>query len=110
MGIQNIKELLAFLFSFTDGVVKSVADGKFNILTDAPNFFEAAKVAIPAVKDIGLVPAEYADLDGAEKQELIDYVKEEFDIPNDKVEAFLEGAFAVALSVGDLIVLGKEIF
>lgn len=109
MGIENIKEVLLFICRLTGGIVKSAEDG-FSVWKDWPNFIDAAKALIPAIKDFKEIPGEYADLDEAERAELVKLIQDEFDIPDDKVEAFIEQAFRVALDLADLVELGFETF
>lgn len=109
MGIENIKEVLKFMCELVNGVVKSLEDDHFNF-ADAINFYGAAK-AIPAmIKDIDQVPGELMDLTDEEQQELIEYVKTEFDIPEDKVEKFVESAFRAMIYMVDAIKAGMNAF
>lgn len=109
VGIQNIKEAVLFVCKFTEGLVKTLEDGKFKI-TELVNFAGAARVAPAAIKDLKELPVEYADMDDAEKAELHEYVKAEFDLPDDKVEAFVEKAIKLGHDLADLIEEGIDVF
>ncbi len=108
-GIQNLKEVVLFGCEIVNGIVKSYEDEHLD-WKDIINFAPAAKAAIPAIKDVGEIPAEFEDLDEAERKELTDYVSEKFDIPDDRVEEFVEKAFRVGIQIVDLVQDGMEIF
>ena len=55
------------------------------------------------VKSIPAVKQELSELSLAEREELLNYIVEKFDIPNDKVEAFVEHAVAIAISMVALV-------
>ena len=109
MGIENIKEVLKFMCELVDGIVKSLEDDHFNF-ADAIHFYDAAKAVPAMIKDIDQVPGEFMDLTDEEQQELIEYVKTEFDIPADKVEYFVESAFRSMIYFIDAIKAGMDAF
>jgi len=109
MDIKDIKEMMKFVINVTEGLVKTLEDGKFK-LTEVVHFISSAQAAPAAFTGMSNIPAEFSDMDAQEQAELIAYVQEEFDIPNDSVEAFVEKAFAVAVSVAALIQEGSELF
>ena len=49
-------------------------------------------------------------MDAVEKTELHVYIKAEFDLPDDKVEAFVEKAIKLGHDLADLIEEGTDIF
>ena len=107
--IQNIKELLLFVCRLVNAIDKTLEDGKFKF-TELVNFIGAAQAIPAAVADIKEIPAEFKDLTDEEKAELVQYVKDEFDILGDEVEEFVEEAFKVALDLAKLIEKASEIF
>lgn len=62
--------------------------------------------AIVGIKD---VPAEIADMDEAEAEELKRFVKDNFDIPNDKLEEFIEKAVAFVVQAYGLFLAFKKL-
>ena len=108
-GIQNLKELADFGAELTAAIVRAKADGKVN-LKDLGEFLPVARAILPAVKDIGEVPGEFADLDQAERDELSSYFADKFNIPNDKVEAVVEKWFRVALDRYDAADATADLF
>lgn len=100
-GIENIKKALKFAGTLTDSIVNALKDdGKikgmefFQIAMTLPNI-------IPVLKNISEIVDEYYDLDLSEMEELKVYFKNEFNIPNDKVEEKIEKAFNLILALGD---------
>lgn len=103
LGIEHLKQGLKFVFDFTSQVAQTK---KFKLVTIF-SFIDdliALGGVIVSWKDI---IAEFKDLDDAEKQQLYQYVKDEFDIPNDKVEAFVENAFTWLMSTIELVEQAK---
>ena len=96
-GIDNIKHLLAFLFSIAYATEKVVRDGKFKI-HEVFYYRDSIKKLNPAVKGIKEIKAEISDLTTEEVQDLVEYISGEFKLPNKEVEAKIE----------DLIRLGAE--
>lgn len=90
-GIQQTKEVLYFIFSFTQAFQKSMADGEFDWY-DAKNFIEPLRALGDAVEDIYDVIPEVTDLSEEEMVELATYIKENFDIEDDSLETSIERA------------------
>lgn len=97
-GIKESKEVIDFAIGMGVGVSASLQDGKINFL-DLPNFMPALLKAIPALEGIDLVSLEFMDLKPEEAEELKIYVKEQLKLEDDKLEEFIEDAFAVVLSI-----------
>lgn len=97
-GIKNLKEVLAFVLSLSEAMYKSMADGRIG-LTDMVYFLEAFRKLSDAVDDIHIAVKEMMDIDEAEKAELIAYAKEEFDIPNDMIEEYVEKGIALGIQL-----------
>lgn len=108
VGIKESKEVLDFVLALGNAAGVSLSDGKIG-LEDLSNFFGALTVAGPAFEGIQDVVKEFKDLDKEEAAELVTYVKEKFDIPQDDIEAMVEKGLAAALLIGEIIVgLGKK--
>jgi hypothetical protein len=99
LGIENLKKLVKFPLDLTKQIANSTSDGWQ--ITDLFAFVDEL-AAIP-----GIVKSwkELKDLDGDERKMLYDFVVTEFDIPNDKVELFVENAL---LNVVSLISLYEQ--
>ena len=101
-GIKETKELLEFGFKLQGAIVDAAADGQVN-LADAPLFFPPLMASVKAFGGIQGVSAELVNLDEVEKAELLDFVREKFDLPDDKLEMLIEDTIAATL---DLVKLG----
>lgn len=103
LGIDNIKKALKFAGTLTDSIVNALKDdGKIKGM----EFFQIAMTLpglVPVLRNVNEIVDEYYDLDLNEMEELKVYFKEEFDIPNDKVEEKIEKAFNLILALGDSI-------
>lgn len=73
-GIDHLKTLVLFAVSLGAGIKKATEDGKFSI-GDAWALWPVAKTAPAAFRDIGQVPAELADLDAPEAEEIVQAVE-----------------------------------
>lgn len=97
-GIKETKELVKFGLVLGKALAEALADGKVD-LTDALKFLPVLRELKDAVEGIDQVPTELKDLDDAEKKELLEYIKGEFDLENDEVEAKCEEALTAATSL-----------
>jgi len=107
MNTENIKTLLGFGFQVGHKIKEITSEdspggkkvviteilGSIGLLTKIPGLIRAAK---PAYE-------EWLDLDEAEKTDLKDYFREQFDLTNDKIEAAVEAAWEIVLAIGALI-------
>lgn len=102
VGIKETKEMAKFIISLGMAVDKSLEDGKIG-LDDAMYFYNALLSAKDAFDKADQIPTELKDLDQAEAQELLDFVKAEFDIADDKLELTVVKALETGLKVYDLV-------
>ena len=98
MGIDELKDVVAFGAELGNAIGKSLEDGKIT-LTDAVNFVPALTSMPAALSGFGDVKKELDDLDAQEKEQLISYFQSKFDIPQEKTEAFIEDALKIAITV-----------
>jgi hypothetical protein len=89
-GIKEIKELLAFGFKLQKAIMGSLDDGKINVVTDAPKFLSALLAAPKAFGGMNLILAEIKDLSEAEREELLTFVQEEFELADQNLEYLIE--------------------
>lgn len=108
LGIENLKKLISAGLNFGKNVARALEDKKIS-------FFEAIGMIPEVFSLIGVgktwaeVQAEIADLTDEEKTELHQFVADEFDIPNEKVEVFIEHAVSNIVSLNALIIEFKHI-
>ena len=86
----------------------SMADGKLN-WKDTFNLTGTIDEILAFVPHASNLKAEVADLDDAEREELVDYFKEEFDIDNDKVEGYIEKAVELINDFGPNLTKALEL-
>jgi len=103
VGIKETKEVLACVLDFSEGIAVSLDnDGEIG-WEDAINFVGALKSIPSAFAGISEVPAELSDLTPEEIEELVTYVVEEFDIPQDTAEERIERALKIGLEIYDYV-------
>ncbi len=98
-GIKELKDVLKAAISIGEALADGIQLGDVAALLDLP-------AAIEGIKE---VPAELADLDEAELEELNVFIQSEFDLPDDQVEEFVEDAITWALSTYKLYARFKEL-
>ena len=104
-GVKETREVLAFVFSMTNAIKVSLADGDFDFW-DAKNFVEPLKKIAPAVENIEEVLPELEDLSLDEVIELTKYSMTELGLGgNIDVEAEVNDAVK---KVEDAIDMGKK--
>lgn len=101
-GIENIKKLLLFVFAFTDQAFKAGADSKFK-WTEIFGFADEIMQIPGVIKALPQIKQEFADLDDTERAELIAYIKEHFDIPDDHLEGMIETGLEVSVNLLGMI-------
>lgn len=106
-GIDNLKKIISFGCDLTKQINSALADGWQ--WTDAFSFVDEIAALPGVIKSIPAIKQELSELSEEEKTELNAYIKEKFDIPNDKVEAFVEDALSIAISVVSLVTKWKEL-
>ena len=101
-GIEETKDLAKFIVELAEGGAKALEDKKFS-LSDIQHFVSAVGALPAAIAGIGQIPAELKDMDVLERQELVDFIKAEFDIPQDNVEEIAEAALDVCIDIFKLV-------
>lgn len=102
LGVSNIKQLLKVGLNLASKAAKALEDKKISFFEGVgllPDVFAAIGVA----KTWSDVQAELNDLTEEEKAEIAAYVKDEFGVPNEKVETFVQHAIMQVISLNELI-------
>jgi hypothetical protein len=106
VGIENLKKAIKFGIDLGNQIEESGKDG-YN-WKDITSFFDEL-FQIPALISNGnAIKEEFKDLDAVEKQELVEYFTDLFDLDNDKAEAIIEKSLDIALDVLTLLKLLKK--
>jgi len=98
LGIKETKELIKFITDLGEGFSLATEDSEWSI-GDIYHFLPAAKSAFAGISGADDVVKELLDLDAAEREELQQYVIDEFDIDNEEAEAYVERATTLALDM-----------
>ena len=107
LGVDSLKKLIKFGCGLTKQINSATSDGWQ--WTDALGFVDEIAEVPGVVKSFPSVGNEIADLSDAEREELKQFVQDEFDIPNDSVEVVIEHSIAMALSLVALVQEWKNI-
>lgn len=107
-GIDNLKAFLAFGLALGSSIEKSLADDGKITVGDAGNLLAPLMKAPAAFAGASEAFKEVADLDDEERADLNAYVKANFDIADDRLEAVVEEAFQIALSASKIVSLLKK--
>ena len=104
-GIEGIKNILNAGFALAQTATLALEDGfqAFqDILAIAP---QAMNVSNVIKNNIAQAKDEYNDLSSDERNQIIAFVSEKFDIPNDQSEAKIEGVFKLLVVADETRVL-----
>lgn len=106
-GIDNMKKVLLWIIFFTNEGFEIAKDGKVSIwemlglidnVADIPEIYKAS----------GYIHAEYNDMDSSEKSELVEVMKVELDLPNDKTEKIIEKAFESLAALQEIWIIRND--
>lgn len=100
-GIETLKKAVHLAIAIPFQAAKTVKE-KFQLF-DILGFIDELKDLAAVIKVRKQIGLELKDLTTEERQELIVYIKAEFDIPDDKLEFFIEKALEWANSTIALI-------
>lgn len=101
-GVQESKDVIKFVCALTNAIAEACRDGK-PTLSDGIQLLPVLKRLPAALEDIHLIPEEASDYDVEELAELSALVKEELDLPNDKVEAAVEQVLDMVVKLYALV-------
>jgi hypothetical protein len=99
MGIVELKDLVSFGLALGE-LVAGLVDG-----VGFDDVAKVVKVGIAAAKGLGHAKQaliEYANMSDSEAAELEAFVKQEFDIADDAVEAAIEAGLSLVIKLHDL--------
>lgn len=102
LGTEKLKVVLKAVLHLANAVDEVTQDGfqVTDLVALLPNLLDGVSI----IKNGKDALAEFKELDVLEKQEVLDFVKAEFDIADDKLEDVVETALGVIESVSELIV------
>lgn len=101
LGVENIKKVVKLGIDLAEQVQTAAADGWQPM--DALGFIDELAQIPGVIKNAGEVPAEVADLDDAEKNEVIAYVAQEWDLPETVAWERAKKAITLVLTLTALV-------
>ena len=101
-GIEQTKDLVLEAVALGNAIGGALEDKKIGF-ADIGAFIDPLTKLPAALAGISEVPAELADLDEDEKQELLEAVKDQFDLDDDKAEIAIEEGLALAAALHSYI-------
>lgn len=102
MDTKNTKELIGLVIKTANAIKDAGADGKIDI-ADIGLILPLIPAIGPAVENIASVPAELADMDQAEAQELIDMVKNDLKIGDEHTKNIIAASLKLVGAGVELI-------
>ena len=106
-GIEEVKDILDFMFSFIEAVGKARKDGEMS-WGDARYFIDPVKKLFDAVDDIEEVLPEIEALSEEEYDELVEYVKGKWDYDEENLDWIVDTAIDAGRGVLTLINMQKS--
>lgn len=98
--MQKVKDVLSALFSLGEAVSEAKQnDGKFTLADLGLVVLPATKVP-QAIESSDGALAEWANATQAQRDELIAWLKQDFDIADDKAEARIEAGLSMLVQAG----------
>lgn len=104
--MKETKELLKLVFHLVKVVEKAKEDGSIDV-ADAGLLLGLLPDLGPALNGVGAVPVELKSLDKDAADDLLAFVKAEFDLADDKVEAAVEKGLELVSNLAALVGLLK---
>lgn len=102
VGFKETKDVLNFVIPIVKGSVTVLEDGKIQV-PELVVFLPALLNIKDAIEGIEQVPLEFKLSTPEEAEELKQYLREQLDLPDEKMEEFIEDAFALVLDLYNMI-------
>ena len=100
-SIEKLKVALKFAIGLTEGVIEALDDKKLTwleIVGLSPKLIDLPGL----IRDHEELWLELEDLAEAEREELLQYAKDEFDLNDDQLEGVIESALEVVTAIANL--------
>lgn len=104
---QESKDVVNLLCDLVNLVVSAEADGHIG-LEDLPAAMKLVPEFIPAFSGISQVPSELSSMSDADQQEMIKYISDRLEIPNEKAKKVISCALVSCSSLFELYKAIKE--
>lgn len=104
LGFENIQKLGLAVCLIANAAGKTYEDGTFNPIGDFPHVAEAIRgVSALIAVDFPEAIDEGIDLDSEEQKSLVEFLKEKLDLPQDKIESFIEKVLDLAIRQAQIV-------
>lgn len=108
-GIETLKKTAKLVVTLGTKVEEALSDdGKVKLMEALGIAISAFPGAFELAQNAGQLKLEFNDLSDEERNELVAYVLEEFDLEADKIEAVIEAGFELLVAIEKLIDKVKE--
>lgn len=109
LGIDHIKAAVLFAITFGKTIGAELKDG-FQVVPDLVGLIPSLMQLPEIIKSGSDLVAEWKDRDEEEKTELKNYIKDNFDIPDDKIEELIERSGNLVIEIMDYSGFIKQYF
>lgn len=100
--MKELKEAVAFGVALGNALGASMEDGDLSY-RDVINLWEPMRLASDAIEGASKIMGEAQALSEEGKQELVAYIKDQFDIPDDELEVKIEAGLTICLGIMQFI-------
>ena len=102
LGIENIKETIKWGYGVAKDYQKAMEDGKYDVVKDSLLFIDDALKIPKFIGHARKAAKELLDLDRVEDAQLTQWIIDEFDVPEGKVQNFARACIKVAIDASSL--------
>ena len=106
-GIESLKAAVDIAISFPMQAAKTIK-GKFKLIYLLA-FLDEGRMLAEVIGDRDNIMKEFKDLTPEERAQLVEHAKQEFDLPDEVVETFVENALMWGVSTITLITEAKKL-
>lgn len=97
-GILALKQIVGTTLELASISEEVFGDGEFQ-WTETLKYLPVLRDIPKIISSLPAIPKELGDLDDEEAKELVDFVREEFDIDSDKIEETIEDSLELFLKI-----------
>lgn len=101
-GINETKEMVAWLIEIITAILKSYSDKKLDI-TDLKNLVDIIPKGIVALDGATKIPAELSDLSKDELIEIYNYIKDNFKIDHKSIDNIIQVSLEILNEISNLV-------
>ena len=104
LGVDNLKKAILAVIKLAEKIDKNLADdGKITLWEALGIGGASVGDLVFVIKNASIIDDEFADLDEQEREEVLSFIKSEFDLQNDKLESIIETSLVIIMQLNELI-------